>query len=198
MKSSNFAQPKIYTMENTTNQFWKHSLTMGVILGVISIVESLLMYMFNYIPATIISGIIFFLVNIAITVVVLRYAIISYKKNFLGGYITLGQGFMIAFMTVIIGAILTQIYTFVFNTLIDPQYMAHVQQISKDSAEQMMKKQGVSDDMIQTQMNNMDKRFAGQTPLKNILWGMVGATVLGAIVAFIMAAILKKDKDAIA
>jgi hypothetical protein len=61
----------------------------------------------------------------------------------------------------------------------------------------MMKKQGLSDDMIQTQMANMDKRFAGQTPLKNAIWGIVGATVLGAIVAFIMAAILKKDKDAI-
>jgi hypothetical protein len=185
-------------MENNTNHFWKHSLTMGVIMGVVSIVESLLMYMFNFIPAGFISGILFLLVNIAITVIILRYAIISYRKNFLGGYITLGQAFMIAFMTVIIGAILTQIYSFIFNTLIDPQYMAHVQQISKDSAEQMMKKQGVSDDMIQTQMNNMDKRFAGQTPLKTFIWGMVGSTVLGAIIAFIMAAILKKDKDAIA
>ncbi len=185
-------------MENNTNQFWKHSLTMGVILGVISIVESLLMYMFNYIPASIISGILFFIVTIAISVLVLRYAIVTYRKNVLGGYITLGQAFMVALATVVIGTIITQIYSFIFNTLIDPQYMAHVQQISKDSAEQMMKKQGVSDEMIQTQMANMDKRFASQTPLKSVLWGMVGGTILGAIVAFIMAAILKKDKDAIA
>jgi len=198
IKTYNFAQPKIKTMENNTNHFWKHTLTMGVIMGVISIVESVLMYIFNYIPASIIAFILFFLINIAITVIVLRYAILSYRKNYLGGYITLGQAFMVALMTVVIGTILTQIYTVIFNTLIDPQYMAHVQQISKDSAEQMMKKSGLSDDMIQSRLANMDKQFAGQTHLKSALWAFIGGTVIGAIVSFIMAAILKKDKDAIA
>jgi hypothetical protein len=185
-------------MENNKPPFWKHTLTMGAIFGVVSILLSLLMWMINYIPASIGGGLLMLLVNLVIIVLILRYAIRSYRNNYLGGFISFGQAFMVAFISILIGAVITQIYTYIFNTIIDPQYMAHVQQVTKDTTEQMLHKRGLSDDIIQTQMDRMDTRFAKQTPLRTFLTGTLWSIVLGAIMSLIMALIMKKDKGAIA
>src|ERR1700741_2780169 len=108
-------------MENQANSTLKQSLLYGGILGLVSIIISVIAYVLDMSADSSIKW-----VNSIVQIIILVLGIKNYRDQHLGGYISygkaLGTGTLIAF----IGSIIAAIYTVIFVTLIDPEFVSNL------------------------------------------------------------------------
>lgn len=60
------------------------------------------------------------------------YLAVKEYRTALGGYITLGQGFKVAFLSVVIKALLVAIWTYVFYAFIHPSYLESMREMMEE------------------------------------------------------------------
>ncbi len=104
----------------------------------------------------------------------------------LGGYISFGQAFSVAFLFIILMAVMSVVTTYIMMNFIAPDM---VDQILK-STEQKMIDKGMSDDQISVAMG-YTKKF--MTPVWMSVWVIVGTAIMGSILSLIVAAIFRKE-----
>ncbi len=102
------------------------------------------------------------------------------------GFMTLGQGFMTGFWASIISSIISAVFTYVWLTFIDPAVMDAI----KDNAVAGMAKQGLDEEQIEQSLSMMGFMFS---PIFTVGAALIGGPIFGAIIAVIVAAIMKKD-----
>lgn len=172
----------------------KNAINGGLVLGLIQIVLGVILYIFNIMPIGISKGLILLAISLLIYVVILIYSSKSYRNNVLGGYISFGQAFVFALLVVIVASVLSAIYNYVFNALIDPDYTAKVISATKDWTESFMESKGVPETTIEDAMKKIDEKGV-VTPLNSAWKALMGGTIMGAIIALIIAAVVKKSKE---
>ncbi len=101
------------------------------------------------------------------------------------GYNSFGQTFRLGFIITSIGAVIGGIYHFIFLKFIDPTFIDFQmnQQLEK------LQERGLSEEMIDKQIQ-MTSKF--MTPVAQFGFAIVFGLLFSAIIALIMAAILKK------
>ncbi|MBU8891624.1 MAG: DUF4199 domain-containing protein [Bacteroidales bacterium] len=165
------------------SSFRKAILTNGLMLGLALIIYSVLLYIFDlnlnkslgYVSYIIIlAGLIFWTK--------------SYRDNNMNGFITYGQALGFGTMIVIVAAVLSAIYTYLFVTVIDPDIIDKILAISE---EEMLKK-GMSDDQVEM-AQSFSKKF--MSPVVMSISGFIGTSILGFILSLITSAFLKKEGD---
>ncbi len=102
------------------------------------------------------------------------------------GFMRLGQGFMTGFWASIISSIISAVFTYVWLTFIDPT----VTDAIKENAMAGMAKQGLDDEQIEQSLSMMGFMFS---PIFTVGAILIGGPIFGAIIAVIVAAIMKKD-----
>jgi hypothetical protein len=171
-------------MENKTSLFLKSALNHGLIFGVILIIIQLVMWMVGFMPVGIGKGLITLLVTFIIYIFGSFWFTKNYRTTVLGGYISYGDAFLYGFTVFMIATIVTAVYSFIFNSFIDPEYTGRIVKASSDWTEAYMRSKGVPEAQISASL----ERITGKelpTPimasLKSIGFGLIGAAIVSAI-----------------
>ncbi|HEX2394366.1 MAG TPA: DUF4199 domain-containing protein [Bacteroidales bacterium] len=176
----------------------QHTLIYGAILGIVSIIISLVMYIAGYMPVNIKSTILTGLISIAISIIFVSYGIKSYRDKVLDGSISYGQAFVVGLLIIVFSALLGGIYNLIFTNVIDPEYMDRVLEATKNSTYDMMSNMGATDAQIEDSMDKFDERIAKMTPMRTFMQGFIWSVIFGTIISLIVAAFTRKSKNPVA
>lgn len=183
-------------MTETKPSLLKSAINGGLLLGLIQIIYSVIMYVFDIMPIGLSKMGIMFVISLLIYFFIIFYSSKSYRNNVLGGYISFGQAFVFGLLLAVFSAILFAIYNYIFNAFIDPDYSEKILSASKSWTESFMESKGVAEAQIEEAMDKIDAKGI-VTPLKSVKQALIGGTVFGVIISLITAAIVKKKDEII-
>jgi uncharacterized membrane protein YuzA (DUF378 family) len=117
---------------------------------------------------------------------IIAYMCIKNHKEELEGFISFGRAFLVVFVALLISGAISSIFNFVYMNYIDPSSMDQMTQ-------NLYAKMGLPEDQIEMALEEAKKGM--ENPI-GILWGFIAVGVIAAIVAVIMAAIMKEERPA--
>lgn len=160
----------------------------GIIAGLALIVLGLVNHLAGFadpvnpnILASALTGILSYGIMIGAVVMAVK----AYRKA-AGGFIPFGKAFGVGFMTMLVLTILTTIWQVIFTTVIIPDFYSNM----LDATQQAMEAQGADDNAIDMIMGWYEVIFS---PVWFPIIGLFSSLFMGAIIALIVGAILKKD-----
>lgn len=127
----------------------------------------------------------FSMIGMIFPIIFMYKAILHYRMNEGHGFISFGKAFREAFKVGVIGGLLNTLFFVVYIKFIDPTYVEHLSHMQEVALEE----KGMSPEMIEQQMVYVNKFM---TPMWMFIWGAVMTIFFAAVLATIMAGILKK------
>ena len=171
-------------MEQKSTSIWKSGLTLGVYLGIVIILYSVVLY---------VTGLSFnkFAGYISVALLLLGIVIIqlNYKKQ-QGNILTYGQGVGIAVIAMISTGIISMIYTYLIYAVIDPDYYQQFLLFMEEQTTATLLDRGMGEDQIQMSLE-MQQKF--QTPVILAGGALINSLVVGLIASLITSIFIKKN-----
>lgn len=168
-------------MEEKPVSLMKSSLTYGIYLGIVSILLSVVLYVFGLTFETWVQY-----ASYPITIAAIVWAQLAYRKS-LGGEMTYGQALSIGLMTVIFSSVLSAIYTYLLFAVIDPSLQEQMRLVT----EQRIVEQGkVPEEQLDTVVEMMTKF---QKPWIMAISVVFMSAILGLIISLITGIFTKKN-----
>lgn len=165
--------------------FFSTALRYGLIAGLVGIVVSMIAMSTGLMDFSkgfvwpMVIGVISFAILIVITVMGVRH----HRDKELGGYANFGRMFLVAGLIVLIAGVLGTIFNYAYFNFIDPDYLAN----ASDGVMEMYENMGMSDDQVETAMEQFEKQMEGQSnPVKGLLGNVIASGIIGAIIGLIM------------
>ena len=167
-------------MEKSAN-VWKANLVNGLILGLISVVFSLVMWFLD-LTFNKNMGYIFMIVE----TVILFFLVKSYRDNYLHGAISFGQALGAGVVIFLYTSIITGIFSALLYTVIDPELMNK----GLAATEEIYRERGMPQEQI-----DMGLKMAGKMmkPAISIPIGLIISMFFGFIMSLIVAAFVRKE-----
>ncbi len=162
-----------------------HSIKWGVILGVISVLITLVIYITDISLLT--SG----WVNTAIIIIsigLVFYASIDYRKQ-LGGFMTFGQAFLHCFVVLAISGLIALLFRYLLFNVIDPEAASVMAEAQMEATMKTMESLGGANGEM---MDGMETSLANQFNIGTMAMGYGFTLIFYAIGAAIVGAITKK------
>ncbi len=180
-------------MEENTNKpaLVNNAIKNGVILGVISILITLVIYVVNYAALVQVKvALLLFAISIGFAI----YAGINYRKE-IGGFIPFGKAFQHGFIIFAISGLISTIFTILLYHVIDPELPSKLVEASFTNTEEMLSGFGMDPDQVEAAMEKARESNTGDqfTPAKQALGFFIGL-IFAAIFALITGAIVKKNE----
>ncbi len=177
--------------ETTTPQatLLQHAAKWGAILGIGSIVLTILLYAIDYTLLANWKMILLLLVFLGLVV----YAGINYR-NQIGGFMSYGKAFQHGFVTFAVMGVIATIFNIVLYEVIDPELPAKLTEVSVENAQKMMESFGVPEDQMDKAIEDAKTRGADQFSVMGALKGYPIALIFYAILSLISALIVKKNE----
>ncbi len=157
-------------------------LNYGVLLGILSVIMGVVMYVTN---AYLNPGVIYSIIGFLILVVVISLGIKAYKtanNNFLG----VGDALKVGIGIAVIGGIISAVWMFVLMNYIEPEYMNQVAEVQREvMAEQ-------NPNLTQEQMDmamEMSAKFT--SPWFIMAFALIGNLFFGLIISLVAGLIMK-------
>ncbi len=107
-------------------------------------------------------------------------------RTLLGGTLTYGQGFSTGFRYALFGGIILAIFMYIYVSYIYPQFITQSLEMQRSKLEA----RGMSDDQIEKAMSMTSKMMG---PVMVAFSAAVGTAIIGAIIALITSAVVKKE-----
>lgn len=174
-------------MENVKASAKKIMINYGLLLGIISILFNVIMYVTNnHIQPHWTLQLIGFIIFIIIIVIAHK----AFRKEN-GGFMKLGEAIKIGLGIALISAILGVIYTYILMNYIEPTYMEQVMSIQKDA---MLES---NPNMTQEQIDQaleMSKKFSGTGII--IAFQIIAGLFFGFIISLFSGLALKRENPA--
>lgn len=167
-------------MEKTANA-WKDNLVNGLILGLIGVVYTLVIWILD-LSFNKNIGYLFLLVEI----VILFFLIKSYRDNHMHGSISYGQALGAGVIIFLYATIITSIFSYILNTVIDPGLM----QKGLAVQEQALLDRGMTQEQVDAGLKVAAKMMK---PAITIPIGLVVNMFFGLILSLIAAAFVRKE-----
>ena len=164
------------------------SLAMGVYLGVVLIIFSLIMFLLDIDHESPIMYI-----SYVILAAGLFWSIVSFRDKQLGGFIEYGKAFSAGFYTGLFASILAGIFTYFYVQYIDPGL---VEEILIKAEEGMLEQ---NPDMSNEQLEkalSLTEMFA--SPIMICVWAFLANVVVSTILSLIIAIFAKRENKQIA
>ena len=155
----------------------------GLINGVLAIVWQLLMYITGLNRNADAQW--FNALAIAITIFMMYLAVKDYRQNEGNGWITFGKAFNLAFLVGLIGGLISTAFYFIYISFIDKDFIEFQKKLQYDK----MSEKGMSEEMVEKAMK---QAATFMTPQMQFIFGLVFAFILSALLALIIASIMKK------
>lgn len=157
----------------------------GVIYGVISVLFAVLQYALGMFTLGGEQNIAMSIIGILIAIAVPLMALLAIRKN-QGGFLNFKEGFRRAFTVTFIGTLFSAVWIALYTLVLEPGY----QDIMLEKVYEQMQEQGTPEEAMKMGME-WTKKTTG--PLGMILTTLFSGILLGALIALILSAILKKD-----
>ena len=171
--------------EKVKTPFWKPALIYGAILGFVSVFLSLVFYFIGLSTENWTNW-----VTMLISLVLLVYLMLHYRREYLGGYASFGQIFLMVLVSAgIISTIINVVYMYLLYTVIDPGLLEQMRIMAE---ERIMSNSRIPESMYDDLMERMSKNMtvSYMTKMQLIL-----GPVINAVIGLIVAAFLKKEED---
>lgn len=181
-------------MEKAKSSVFKDTIKYGIMIGLISIIISVLLYIFDLVAISFWLDIIIGLFNIVIYFIIMLVLMKKYRDKVLNGFMKYGRGIAFAAISGLYAAILVAIYTFLFNEVIDPDYQKNIMERMNEMKVDYLYQAGLPDDQIDKIIDEMQSQKIPSTT-KSALLSILGNMILILIVSLIAAAFAKKKKD---
>lgn len=180
-------------MEQNSSPFLKSSITAGVYLGLISILISVIIWAASIIESMgLFAGAIVTFVSFVILLVFLFIFTKDFRNKQLGGVISFKEAFKFAMLAIIVATVISVIYTYIFQTLIAPDYMENLMAVMQQKTLTFMEGKGVPDAQIDKAMEQFEEI---PTIWKSLQQTFTGGIIRGAIISVIIAAIVKRNEE---
>ena len=160
---------------------WKETLNYGIILGLVTVVFSVLTYMFDLTFKTWILW-----PSLLLSVVVLYLLLRSYRDHYNNGYITYGKSLGAGVIINIYAAIISAVYIYLLYTVIDPELMSK----SMAVAEAKMVEKGLPEEAIEKAIEMQAKMLK---PWFTTLSSTLSSIFYGFILSLIVSIFIKKE-----
>ena len=167
-------------MEKKNTSVLVNALIWGAIIGLVSIVYSVILYMLNQ---TLNRTLGYF--GFVILIAGLAFAMKNYRDNVLDGVLPFGKAFGFGMLVVLVSALIGGIYGYLLYAVIDPDLVGKMMDMQ---SEQMLER-GLTEDKVE-QALEVTKRF--MTPVFMFISGFVVNLLMGGVLSLIIAAIFKK------
>jgi len=169
--------------EKVKAPFWKPALIYGAVLGLVSVFLSLVFYFIGLSTEGWTGW-----VNVGVSIALLVYLMLQYRKEYLGGFASFGQIFVMALVAGIISTIIGALYTYLLYAVIDPGL---VEQMKIVTEEKIMGNSRIPESMYDDLFEKMEKRSSAAYMTKAAL---ILGPVMNAIIGLIVAAFIKKEE----
>jgi len=174
-------------MEQTTaidkNEWSKHAIKFGAVLGIINIIITLLVYL---IDVSLFASLWFLLVLILVTIGFTTYATIDYRKA-AGGYLDFKNAFIHGAIVMLVAMIIGRLFSILLFNVIDPSLGQTITDITIETWTKRMAGWGTPQDAIDKAVadmsNDMPKQFSPLGLLKSIVWPGFLITAIGACIS---------------
>jgi hypothetical protein len=177
----------------TKNSLFISALKSGLIIGAVSIVIFLLMYVADIKPVGIMLPILILLISIAISIIVLVVLFKKYRTS-IGGFISFRDAFLYSFIALALSVVIYQIFNYLFVLLVDPEYYKSIMEAQKTYMENYLTGK-MSEEQIAQQLDSMDQKFAKMGTFSSLLQNILGSVIFSGVIALILGAIMKKKAD---
>ena len=169
-------------MEQKNTSVLVNALIWGSIIGLVSVVYSVLLYMLDQTlnRALGYAGLIILIAGLAL-------AMKNYRDNVLDGNLPYGKAFGFGMLIVLISALIGGIYGYLLYTVIDPDLVGKMMDMQ---AEQLLER-GLTEDQVE-QALEVSGRF--MNPVFIFISGFIVNLLMGTVLSLIIAAIFKKDE----
>ncbi len=129
----------------------------------------------------ILTFVLIFAIGIGATVMAIKH----HRNNELNGYISFGRAFLLGFLTLVIAAAISTVFQMVYVLAIDPGII----DIAEQNMEKMLTGFGLTGEALEQSVKGVRDGF---TPGKMLLQGLVFNNIFNAVIALIIAAIMKR------
>ncbi|MDY8137239.1 DUF4199 domain-containing protein [Aquimarina sp. 2201CG5-10] len=172
-------------MENEKAPAKKIIINYGIILGIISVLLGVVMYITNeYTDPHWIYSVAGFLILIGVVI----YGIKAYKTSN-NGFLTLTDALKVGIGIAMIGGIIGAIWSLTLTTVIEPDY---TQQVLDAQREKMLEDPNITEEMAEQSISIMEK-FS--SPFISIAFSIIGSLFFGFIISLIGGLIMQKKQD---
>ncbi len=127
-------------------------------------------------------------ISYVIMVIIIFIGIKKYREAN-GGFLTMGQGLKTGVGIALIGAVLSIIYTIIFMTVIEPDFIDKTMEIAHQT---LLEDSSLSEEQIEAQMD-ISRKFSSPGIFAAV--GLVWLTFLGFVFSMISSLILKKNEE---
>ncbi len=177
--------PNEATPESTV-PFLPTAVRLGLLGAAVFVVYGLLANLTGFsIPTSIGKSLLNGVVAIGLTIGLVIYIIRQHRDKELGGYISFGRAFLVAFVALLIASLISGIFNFIYVSYIDPGYLDSI----LSATEEMMTSMGAPADIVDQEMAKMREKMTPTGFLtQSLTYGIIGS----AVIALISAAIMKR------
>ncbi|CAM4039831.1 DUF4199 domain-containing protein [Gillisia hiemivivida] len=169
-------------MENQQATAKKFVLNYGLLLGIVSVIFGVIMYVTNvYLD----PGIIYTLIGFLVLITIISLGIKAFKSEN-GGFLSLGEAIKVGIGVAVIGGIIAAVWSFVLMNYIEPDYMNQMMEVNR---EKMVES---SPDLTEAQLDaaaEMTSKFT--SPIMVVAFSLVGNLFFGLIISLIAGLIMK-------
>jgi len=170
----------------------KDSIKSGVMLGLISIILTVLVYVIN---VELMINLWFALASLVFSIALVSWFGIKYRNEEMDGFLSYGKAYGYSFVMIIVSGVISTLFTIILSTVIDPELPGILADASLEQSLEMMKSFGADPDALDDDMlDEMRQKSEDQFSVKGRLMGMIGVVVAAAVISLITAAIIKKKQ----
>ncbi|HSM64143.1 MAG TPA: DUF4199 domain-containing protein [Gillisia sp.] len=169
-------------MENQQATAKKFVLNYGLLLGIVSVIFGVIMYVTNvYLD----PGFIYSAIGFLVLIVIISLGIKAFKTEN-GGYLSLGEALKVGIGVAVIGGIITAIWSFVLMNYIEPEYMNQLMEVQREKMVEMQP------DMTESQMDAaMEMSSKMSSPIMIMAFSLIGNLFFGLVISLIAGLIMK-------
>ena len=168
----------------------QHALTFGAILGVISAILTLLIYV---VDITLMIKWWFGLLMLAVSIGFVIYAGINYRKE-IGGYIDFGPAFLHGFITFAVAGLIGSIISLLLYTVIDPTLPEVLTDAAVEQAMSMAESFGAPPEALDEAAAQAREQTAGQFSTGGVIKSFFISLIVYAIFSLITGLIVRRKE----
>ncbi len=174
-------------MEERKPNLVEHALKFGLIMGLVSIVIQLGIYVIN--KEWLVSVVLGF-ISFAITITLVVYPIRVYRQQN-GGVVSFKEAFVIGFIVFAGSSLLTSVFQYALYNFIDPDLSEYIKEKAIEKVASITEKIGGSQDDIEKAVEQLEREDFSQSP-KRLASNFLGGILSGSVISLIIAAFTRK------
>jgi hypothetical protein len=171
----------------------KTAVKTGIYISFALIVWSLIQYVFGIVPVGIIKPLLIEISKFAISIVILVVMLKNFRTE-TGGYITFTNAFIFSLIALVVASFISGLFTFVFFKYFDPDHVKSILEAQMIWMEDFMVRNNVPDDEIDKALDGIAKQMDDANSLKQTIKWFGIMVIINAVIALIIAAIMKKNR----